>query len=187
RHSTGRSRRRLTRRSREVEATMPGDYEVPAAPSVESGAGCGQSGIATVSVGAGGLLRGRRAGGPTRGGPTRGGATAGGTVRGSAGRGLVSGGGLTRLLLRPVRGPGVLPGPGIGTVEARPLEHHAHRRKELPERFLAAFGAGGQRIVRERLINVEPVRALCTRIRVGRHRILRLNRSELSSRRSTHL
>src|SRR5690625_1837097 len=101
---------------------MPGDYEVPAAPSVESGAGCGQSGIAAVSVGAGGLLRGRRAGGPTRGGPT-----AGGAVRGSAGRGLVSGGGLTRLLLRPVRGPGVLPGPGIGTVEARPLEHHAHR------------------------------------------------------------
>src|SRR5699024_1104754 len=111
---------------------MPGDYEVPAAPSVGSGAGCGQSGIAAVSVGAGGLLRGRRAGGPTRGGPTRGGptrggATAGGAVRGSAGRGLVSGGGLTRLLLRPVRGPGVLPGPGIGTVEARPLEHHAHR------------------------------------------------------------
>src|SRR5699024_5224441 len=139
---------------------------------------------AAASVGAGGLLRGRRTGGTARGR-----AIAGGAVRGRAGRRLLTGagGGLIRLLLRPIRGPGVLPGPGIGTVEARSLEHHAHRRNDLPERFLAAFGAGGQRIVRERLINVEPVRALCTRIRVGRHRILRLNQQDLSSRRSTHL
>src|SRR6185312_4759912 len=58
--------------------------------------------------------------------------------------------------------------PRIGAVEARTLEHHTHGVELLAQRA-ATFGADGQRVVGERLLNVEGVAAILAGVSVSGH------------------